>query len=403
MSNTLATSSLIAKESLAILQNMLSFSTNVNRDYESEWGRAKTGAYAPGQTINIKKPPRYSYRSGRTASLQGTTETTVPLTLTQGGVDLNFTGAEMTYSIDQLRPKLAAAMAAVANQIDLAGLSLVQSAVYNQVGTPGTTPATAAAVLSVNQRLDELGAPRDKQRALILNPAANAGLVGGLSGFFNDQKTLGEQYKSGMMVDSLGMTIAVDQNCPVQTQGTQAATGVTVNGASQTGSTINVNTASVTGTIKAGSVITFAGVFAVNPQSRVSTGSLAQFVVTADVAISATSIAISPAIVATGVFQNVTASPANTAAVTIAGAPSIVYPLSVGFHKDAFTLAMVPMYVPAGGDSKGFFFAAQESFNGFTMKMTQGYDITNDNYITRFDVLFGWAATYPELAVRLAG
>jgi hypothetical protein len=58
---------------------------------------------------------------------------------------------------------------------------------------------------------------------------------------------------------------------------------------------------------------------------------------------------------------------------------------------------MVPMYAPPSG--KGVIDVAQESYKGMSMKVTEFYDGVNDNYIMRFDVLFGWAATYPELAV----
>lgn len=99
MSNTLVTCSIVAKESLAILENMLGFAANVNRDWEDEFGSNMSRGYAPGSTINIKKPPRYTYRAGRVAVPQATVETTVPIVLSQGGTDLNFTSYERTLSL----------------------------------------------------------------------------------------------------------------------------------------------------------------------------------------------------------------------------------------------------------------------------------------------------------------
>ena len=64
MTNTLVTCSIVAKESLAILENMVSFSGMVNRDWEDEFTGNQSRGYSPGQTINIKRPPRYTYRSG---------------------------------------------------------------------------------------------------------------------------------------------------------------------------------------------------------------------------------------------------------------------------------------------------------------------------------------------------
>jgi hypothetical protein len=402
MSNSLATCSILAKEALAVLENMLTFASNVNRDWEDEFLSNQKRGYSPGQTINIKKPPRYTYRAGRVAVPQATVESTIALTLSQGGTDLNFTGAERTVSVQQMEGKLQAAMATVANEIDRQGCQLARFATFNAIGTPGTLPTTQAlalaAVTGVNQRLDEMAAPRDRQRAFIMNPALNGATVQGFAGMFNGQTTLTEQFRKGMMVDSLGLSYAMDQNIDTHTNGTAVVGTNTVSGAGQTGSTIT--TAALNGTVTKGTKVTFAGVFAVNPQSRVSTATLAQFTVTADAANGATSLLISPAIVATGAFQNVSASPGAGAIITIFGVASGSYAANVGFHKDAFTLACVPMYAPPSG--KGVIDVAQESYKGMNLKVTEFYDGVNDNYIIRFDVLFGWAATYPELACIFA-
>lgn len=402
MSNTLATCSILAKEALAVLENLLGFAGNVNRDWQDEFKSNQSRGYSPGATINIKKPPRYQYRAGRVAVPQGTVETTIPLTLSQGGVDLNFTGFERTLSVQQMEGKLQAAMATVANEIDRQGLNLARLATFNTIGTPGTLPTTQALALAaatgLNQRLDEMGAPRDRQRNLIMNPALNGSMVQGFAGLFNSSATLDKQFAKGIMVDSLGLAYAMDQNVDTHVNGTAVVGTNTVNGASQQGSTITVN--ALNGTVTKGTKVTFASVFAVNPQSRTSTGTLAQFTVTADAANAATSLLISPAIVNSGAFQNVSASPANSATITIFGVASGSFNASVAYHRDAFTLAMVPMYAPPSG--KGVIDVAQQEYKGMSMKVTEFYDGVNDNYIMRFDVLYGWAATYPELAVIYA-
>lgn len=402
MSNTLVTCSVIAKESLAILENMLSFASGANRDWQDEFTSNMSRGYAPGQTINIKRPPRYQYRAGRVAVPQSTIEATIPLTLQQGGCDLNFNGLERTLSLQGMQQKIRAALATVSNEIDRQGMDLARIATFNCLGTPGTPPNTAALALAaatqLNQRLDEMGAPRDKQRSLVTNPALNGYMVQGLAGLFNGQKTLSQQYETGMLVDALGLAYAMDQNVATHTNGTQAVAGTNINGANQTGSSVTV--VALTGTITKGSKITLPGVFAVNPQSRQSTGTLAQFTVTSDVASGATSIPISPAIVTSGAFQNVTASPTNGSPFTIFGTAGGSYTANVAYHKDAFTLAMVPMYAPPGG--KGVIDVAVESYKGMNIKVTEFYDGVNDNYVIRLDVLFGWAATYPELAALYA-
>lgn len=400
MANILPTTSVVAKEALAILKNNLAFARGANRDYEDEFTGNVSRGYMPGQTINIKRPPRYTYRAGRVSVPQDTQMSTVPLTLSQGGTDLNFNTLERTLSVNRFEKIMMAAMAAVTNEIDRQGLDLARRTVGNLVGTVGTLPATQAAALALitqgHQKLDENGAPprRDRQRSTVVNPAMNAAVVQGMAGLFNAQGTIGKQNDSGLWVAGFGSTIDMDQNVSRHSNGTQAAATATVSGAGQIGSTIT--TAATGGTITAGSVITFAGVNAVNPQSRQDTGSLQQFVATANVASGATSIPISPPLITTGAFQTVTASPANAAVITIVGAASASYDTNILSHKDAFTLAMVPMEVPVAGVK-----VTQMSDDGLTVKVTQGYDMVNDNNIMRLDVLFGWAATYPELACKL--
>lgn len=400
MSNTLVTCTIVAKESLAILQNMLGFAKNVNRDWEPEYTSNQNRGYSPGATIQIKKPPRYTYRAGRVAVPQATTETTVSLTLSQGGTDLGFTGLERTVSVQQFEQKIQAAVCTVVNEIDRQGLDIVRLNTFNAVGTVGTPPNTQATalntILAAQQRLDEMGAPRDRQRALAADPAMNAALVQGLAGLFNNSSTLGKQYQSGVYVDSLGLNFAMDQNVVKHTNG--AGTASNVNGANQIGSTITVN-ATGGGTITKGSIVTFVGCNAVNPQSRANTGSLMQFVITADVASGSTSLPISPAIVTSGPFQNVTASPTTGQAFVILGAANATYSCSVAYHRDAYTLAMVPMWAPPGG--KGVIDVSQASDDGFSVKVTQYYDPINDQANMRLDVLFGWAATYPELSTKI--
>jgi len=400
MSNTLITSSIVAKEVLPILENMLSFSKGVNRDYEPEFQSNLSRGYEPGATINIKRPSRYTYRAGRVSVPQASVDTTVPLTLSQGGCDLNFTAFERTLSIssDHIQNKLTSALAAVANEIDRQGLQLAHFSTYNITNPAGALPTTQQGAVQIitdaNRRLDEMAAPRDNARKLIMGPGLNGALVGGFSGMFNNQSQLNKQYNSGVMNNAFGIDPGLDQNVDIHTNG--AATATNINGAGQTGSNITV-VAVAGGTLTRGTVITLPGVFAVNPQTRNSTGVLANFVVTADVLVGATTIPVSPALVTSGPYQNVTASPTTGAPYVIQGAASTSYNVNVAYHRDAFTLAMVPMWVPEGLGVK----VSQQTHNGFTVKVTDIYDGVNDNSIMRLDVLFGWAATYPELSDKI--
>jgi len=243
MSNVLATTSIVSKMALAIIKNNLGFSKNVNRDWQDEFTGNMERGYAPGTTINIRKPPRYTYRAGRVAVPQATVESTVPLTLSQGGNDIAFTSLERTLSVTRLEDKVMAAVAPVVNEIDRQGLALAHYSTYNTLNATGALPTTAAlaigAMTGLGQRLDEMAAPRDRGgRTVVANPAFNASLVQGFGGFFNNPSKISSQYNTGMLSDSFGFNSAMDQNVDVHTNG--AATATNINGAGQTGSTLTV-------------------------------------------------------------------------------------------------------------------------------------------------------------------
>lgn len=402
MGNTILTPTMILREALRILTNELAFTRNVNREYDSNF--AKKGAKI-GNTANVRKPNRYVTSKGATLVTQDTTEESVSIVMDQQAhVGVNFSSVDLTLSLDDFSKRiLKPAIATIANTVDFEGLSLYKD-IYNLVGTPGTTPATAAALLGVGQRMDEEAVPRDGDRFAIVNPAANAALIDGLKTLFNPSGNLSTQFQKGMMGNNvLGFgTIGMDQNVNVHTVGPLGGTPL-VNGANQTGSSLTTKgwTAAAAARLKKGDVFTIAGVYAVNPQNRQSTGILRQFVVTADFssAVDGTgAVSIYPAIVTSGAKQTVTGSPADNAAITVVGTANTNYPMNLGYHKDAFTLVTADLEMPSGVD-----FAARESYEGISMRIVRQYDLNNDKFPCRIDVLYGWKTIYPELACRLIG
>jgi len=398
VANSFATTAVVAKEALAILKNTCAFASMVNRDWEDEIPGNMARGYAPGNTISIKKPPRPSYRAGRVAIPQAIAEPTVSLTVNQGGCDMSYTSLERTTSIVGFEKLMMAYMAPVVNEIDRQGLALAHYSTFNTLNTAGALPTTAAnaiaAMTDMGRRLDEMAAPR-QSRGMALNPALNGALVQGFGGYFNNQGLISAQNRSGLVQpNNFGFdNIQMDQNVDTHTNGAGVATNI--NGANQTGS--NITIAATAGIITRGTTVSLPGVFAINPQTRTSTGVLANFVVTADMAAGATVLPISPAIVTSGQFQNVSASPTTGQPFVIFGAASTSYGTSVAFQDAAFTLAMVPMYTPESGTGVK---CTQMSDSGFTVKVTKGSDILNDANIVRIDVLYGWCATYPELSVK---
>jgi hypothetical protein len=403
MSNTIITSSIITNEALRILENSLTFASNVNRQYDEKF--AVEGAKI-GDTLNIRKPARYQGRTGAALSVEDQTETSVALQLgTQFGVDVNFTSAELTLKIDDFAKRiLKPAMATIANKIDRDGLALYKD-VYNTVGTPGTTPATFRVFLDAGAKMDYEATPRDGQRSVVIDPVAQASMVDALKGLFQSSSEVAKQYKSGQMGESGGLDWYMDQNVNAHTVGPLGGTPL-VNGATVSGATSLVTdgwTAAAASRLKRGDTFTIANVFAVNPQSRQSTGQLRQFVVTADVSSDGAgnaTIPVSPAITSSGQFQTVDSLPADNAVITVLGAASTVSPANMAFHKDAFVLATADLLMPKGVDMSG---RASSKAAGLSVRMVRAYDINNDKFPCRLDVLYGYKTVYPELACRIQG
>src|SRR5436189_3542000 len=279
-------------------------------------------------------------------------------------------------------------MANIVNGIDSDGCQLYYD-VPNLVGTPGTAPSTFAAVLAVAQRLNEEAPPMNK-RFLVLDPRANASLVGGLSTLFSKKSALDEQYGSGNMSDIAGLGVDMDQNVYTHTVGPLGGTPL-VNGANQglvqgwsdTGTLVTDGwTAAAALRLRRGDVFTIANVFAVNPQNRRSTNVLRQFVCLADTSSDASgnlTIPIGPALIYGGAYQNVTITPADNAPLTIVGTASTGYPMALGFHKDAFTFATADLKLPGGVDM-----AARKVYKGLSLRLGRSYDINNDGFASRF-------------------
>ncbi len=402
MANQILTISMITREALRVLVNNLSFTKGVNRQYDDQF--AVKGAKI-GSTLNIRKPARYIGRSGPTISIESQTETYVPLTLsTQRGVDVQFTSADLHLSMDDFSDRyLKPAMANVANYIDYDGLQLA-SGVWNQTGTAGTPPSALLTYLNANKILADNAAPQDDLRSAIINPAAEAAIVNALTTVFNPTKTISEQYEMGKMGRAIGLKWSMDQNVGMHTNGTFSGTPL-VRGGSQSGSSLITDGwgASLTDLLNVGDVFTIDGVYAVNPQSRQSTGALQQFVVTTQAVSDGSgisTIAIAPAITASGQFQNVTAVPADNAPITVYGASGLVYATNLVHHRDAFVMASADLPLPKGVDMAA---RVADPESGLSVRMIRDYDVVNDLFVTRLDVLYGWALLYPQLACRVAG
>lgn len=402
MANTLLTIGMITNEALDVLENNLTFTKRVNRDYDDEFGVAGRKI---GDTVNVRKPVRYIGTRTPALSVSNSTETSVPVTLNnQYQVAMSFSTADMALSIDMFSDRFVKpGVAQMANMIDYDGLQQFYN-VNGSVGTPGATPSALLTYLQAGVVLDNNAAPRDGERSVVLNPIAQATIVDNLKGLFQSSERISEQYEKGMMGQAIGVNWYMDQNVGTRTTGPLGGTPA-INGAGQSGSSLVTDgwTAAAALRLRRGDVFTIDGVFSVNPQNYNSTGALMQFTVTSDVlsdgAGNAT-LPISPAIVLSGPFQNVSAAAADNALLNVVGAANTATPQNLMFHRDAFTFATCDLPIVGGTDICKRVSSKQL---GMSIRMTRQYDINTDFLPTRLDLLGGWATLRPELAVRING
>lgn len=395
MTNSLLTPQQITREALRVLHNKLTFIGAINRQYDDSF--AKSGAKI-GDTLKIRLPNQFTVRSGATLSAQSVNEQSVSLQVgTQKGVDMNFSSVDLTMSLDDFSSRiLEPAMAVLASSLEADAVSMYKD-VYQQVGAPGTTPNTLLTYLQARARLNNSLAPMDANRTAHLSPLATATIVDALKGLFQDSSAIREQYREGSMGRTAGFDWYENPLVPTHTNGT-TVTGVQVNGAGQTGATLNIKGVAGGNTFAHGTVFTVAGVFEVHPETKAVTGRLQQFTVAADATMSGTTgaISISPAIVTSGATQNVAGAPADSAAITIVGSANTAYEQELAFHRDAFAFATADLVMPKGVD-----FAAREVYDGVSMRIVRAYDINNDAFPCRIDVLYGYQTIRPQLACRV--
>lgn len=392
MANSILTPTAVTREALRVLHQKLNFIGRVNRDYDDSF--AKTGAKI-GSSLKIRLPNQYTVRTGASLTAQDTTETSTTLTVsTQKGVDLNFTSQDLTLSLDDFSKRiLQPAMAVLAANIESDAMSMFLD-VYNNVNNIGSA-ITFNKVLTGRKVLNDNLAPMDNSRTAILNTQDNVDLVDALKGLFQSSDQIEEQYLEGAMGQTAGFKFYENTLVPTLTTGTDASS-CTVSTAGQTGSAITIVNGS-SKTFAVGDIVTFAGCNRVHPETKADTGVLHPFVVTSAVTAGGTTLNISPAIVTSGATQNCTGSPTGGgSAVTKVGGASAVYKPSVVFHKDAFTFATADLVMPQGVD-----FSAREVMDGISMRIVRAYDINNDKFPCRLDVLYGYKTIRPQLACRI--
>lgn len=407
MANNFKNTSLVTKIAVKEFLNALVMGQKVDRQLDSQFQKV-------GASIQVRRPVMFEASSGATLGTASDVEeraATVVLDQRQK-VHFEITSQDMTLEVDDMTERyIRPAMEELAQKVET-DLGDVYKNIGNFIGTPGTTPATFLTVAETGAVLSKLGVPM-QDRSLFVNADAAVTLANGLQNVFPEniaRKAIEEasvgRYGRFDIFESNSLathTVGVNTGTPL-VDGASQETTYAVSGDSWTQSLVtNGWTNDTAGILLAGDVFTIAGVFAVNRRTRVSTGDLQTFVVTADAASGASTgpstMTISPPIIIDGPYQTVTNAPANDAAIVVlTGTGGTSHPQNLGFHKNAITLAMAPLDLPVDGAT-----SARESFKGISIRAVRQYDVINDKTVFRFDILYGIKAQNPDFAVRLTG
>jgi hypothetical protein len=402
MAHSLLTPTMIARESLRVLHQKLRFIGSINRQYDDRF--AQSGAKI-GDALRIRLPGEFQIRTGKTLDVQDIAEDYVTLDVTeQAGVDMAFSSAELTLTIDDFGKRyIEPAMAKLAAHLEAEALALYKD-IFEEISDDGDTLSLADVLEGAKLLTDNL-CPEDG-RTLLLNTRDNVSLVNALSGLFNPNAKIAENFRNGMVANQFVGFEEVYQSSLMPTHATGTETANTyrtdIAGAEADGSDGLLHIDTGVTTFAEGDIIEIEDVFGVHPESKQSTGRLKRFVVTADFSGGEGDLAISPKIVASGAKQNVNAAAGDGKIIykresdgsTALGA-SASYGISLGYHRDAFAFATADLILPKGVDM-----AAREVFDGISLRLVRQYDINNDNLPCRLDVFYGRKTIRPQLAVR---
>lgn len=387
MANTTLTADLVLKEAKRVFMNNCPFVASMSRNYDNSY--EAYGAKA-GESIRIRKPMKYTVRSGKTMQVQDNTENYSTLTKSVWrGIDLKFSQKELTLDINRFSELyIKPAMSILASNVDQYCMSTVTKKVYNTITLP-VTNLDRADVIAADKVLNDFSTPSSDRYAVLSNQGY-ADLLDQNATLFNPTTDLSRQYLQGNIGDMYGFKTSRTSNIYSHTTGTYNGAHV-VDGASQTGATLTVKTG--TGAPTEGDTFTIANVYSLNPTTLQSTGELQVFTVGAGA--TATSWPIYPSLSVTGSAATVSALPADAAVITEIGTASTAYAQNLFYHRDAFAFATADLEMPRGLD-----FAARNTEGDLSMSIMRDFDIINADTYCRIDILFGVVDVIPEWAVR---
>ncbi len=404
MANTFTPPQWIGREVLTVAENETRFVRGISKKLGDEFVQ---GGVKLGATVGVRLPWRPITNKGQAYQAQSYIENVVYVTITdQANIGWGYSSIDATLSVqDTYERQINPAAVQMANTWDKDGLGRLYQDVYQFQGTPGTIPILNSVYTNAAADLTNSAVPKDS-RNMVINALMGAGIAGANVALFGPRGTIDDAFEDAMFARKAlnWKEWWEDVNIFPHTFGTYSGSPL-VNGANQTGATININGWTSGGaTLNKGDVFTIGsgstGCYSVNPQNQQSTTTLQRFVVTATTSDSGgtmATLAISPSIITSGGYQTVVASPSANAVINVLGASGQVSPMGLGFHEQAFVMASVPPVMPKQGQAKIV------KKDGLALRIWEGSDIMTDQHPSRLDSFYGFKTLRADWAVRVQG
>lgn len=395
MANLFLDSSWVSLKILKLLVNKLVINENFNRGWQGDFDKE----FAPGASIQVKFPQRWTVKDGMGYDPQAVNRISTTVSLDQWlQIGFEWDDYEVAVKLERSEKELEMnyfepAAAAMAQEWDSRSALWAYQNASNIVGTLGASPTSVQTYYQARQALMQAAATPGRRDCCISSEMMQV-FGSNITNVFQPPDEISAMFKEGAIGKLAGANFYESNSLYTHTAGTWNS-AVTVTGGGQSGSSL-VITGTNNDTIKKGDKFSIANVNFVNPMTRRSPGPLSvlTFTSTADYTLdgSADTISFLPAIYGPGSqYQNVDALPANGAALTLwpgTGSPNGKSgTIGLMIAPQAFAFVGARLYVPKSTESAGQAFDNQTNIG---MRKVHAWDPVRSMNVHRVDSLGGF-------------
>jgi hypothetical protein len=400
-SNSYVNTSWVSLEILRLLVNKLVVCEYFNRSWEKDFNKE----FAPGSSIQIKFPQRFTIVDGMGYAPQGINRITTTVSL-DNWIQVPFEwddyerAVKLERSEEELRENYwAPAAAAISQELDSRAANFARYNTSNLVGQLGADPTTVQTYYQARAVLEK-EACTPGRRCMLISTSMMVSLGSNITNVFNPPNEISRMWKQGTIGTLAAFEFFESNSLWTHTAGTWAA-AVTVQGATQSGGSLIIK-GTAGDTINPGDKFSIAAVNMVNPMTRRSAGPLVLRTFTCPAGFTLTggndTINILPPIFGPGSqYQNVDALPANNAALTLW--PGTTSPngktgtIGLGLSREAFALVGGKLYLPKAVESAA---QQQDPDSGVAIRKVIAWDPVRSMQVNRYDSLVGYGNLYQQ-------